>query len=96
MISKDNNDNSINFSIDTLDAMLKAKCKTKRVIESCKTNTQLDGAKRLVEHYFQATEDMVGTSELQLDVLSKRKVVKDNSFTKREWNKLIKILQKNN
>mgnify|MGYP003646805378 FL=1 len=92
MITKDHNDNPINFSIDTLDAMLKAKRKTKKVIESCKTNKQLDAAKKLVGFYQDRTQDMVGGSELELDVLYKRREVEDDRFTKRDWNKLIKNL----
>jgi len=93
MITKDHNDNPINFSIDTLDSMLKAKRKTKQVIESCTTNKQLDGAKRLVGFYMDRTQDMVGGSELELDVLYKRREVEDDRFTKRDWNKLIKNCQ---
>jgi hypothetical protein len=92
MMTKDNNENSVNFSIDTLDSMLKAKRKTKKVIESCITNKQLDVAKRLVGFYMDRTQDMVGTSELELDVLHKRKEVGDERFTKRDWNKVIKNL----
>jgi len=92
MITKDHNENPINFSIDTLDAMLKAKRKTKKVIESCQTNKQLDGAKKLVGFYMDRTNDMVGGSELELDVLYKRKEVGDERFTKKDWNKLIKNL----
>jgi len=91
-MTKDNNENSVNFSIDTLDSMLKAKRKTKKVIESCITNKQLDVAKRLVGFYMDRTQDMVGTSELELDVLHKRKEVGDERFTKRDWNKVIKNL----
>lgn len=95
MITKDQNNNSINFSIDTLDAMLKAKMKTKKVIESCKTNNQLDVAKRLVGFYMERTQDIVGGSELELDVLYKRKEVGDERFTKSNWNKLIREIKKN-
>lgn len=95
MMTKDHNNNRINFSIDSLDEMLRAKIKTKRVIESCKTNKQLDVAKRLVRCYLESTEDVVGSSELDLDILSKRKEVGDGNFTKRDWNKFIKQMEKN-
>ena len=93
MITKDLNNNPINFSIDTLDEMLKAKRKTKKVIESCKTNKQLDGAKKLIVFYQVRTQDMVGGSELELDVLYRRREVEDDRFTKKDWNKLIKKWQ---
>tara|TARA_R110000782_G_scaffold266360_3_gene360749 strand:- start:391 stop:678 length:288 start_codon:yes stop_codon:yes gene_type:complete len=93
MITKDLNNNPINFSIDTLDEMLKAKRKTKKVIESCKTNKQLDGAKKLIVFYQDRTQDMVGGSELELDVLYRRREVEDDRFTKKDWNKLIKKWQ---
>jgi hypothetical protein len=93
MITKDLNNNPINFSIDTLDEMLKAKRKTKKVIESCKTNKQLDGAKKLIVFYQDRTQDMVGGSELELDVLYRRREVADDRFTKKDWNKLIKKWQ---
>ena len=95
MITKDINNNPVNFSIDTLDAMLKAKRKTKKVIESCITNKQLDTAKKLVGFYQERTQDMVGASELELDVLYKRKEVGDERFTKSDWNKLIREIKKN-
>jgi len=94
-MTKDHNNNRINFSIDSLDEMLKAKLKTQRVIKSCKTNDQLNSAKRLCSHYFERTEDMVGTSELELEILSKRKEVGEGKFTKRDWNKFIKQMEKN-
>jgi hypothetical protein len=90
MITKDNYNNIFNFSINTLDAMLKAKIKTKKVIESCKTNNQLDSAKKLVGFYQERTQDIIGASELELDVLYKRKEVIDDRFTKMDWDKLIK------
>ena len=93
MITKDLNNNPINFSIDTLDEMLKAKRKTKKVIESCKTNKQLDGAKKLIVFYQDRTQDMVGGSELELDLMYRRREVEDDRFTKKDWNKLIKKWQ---
>ena len=94
MITKDHNNNRINFSIDSLDEMLKAKMKTKRVIESSKTNKQLDSSKRLVGLYLDSTEDLIGASELELDILYKRKEVSGGKFTKIDWNKFIKQLEK--
>jgi|TARA_R110001599_G_scaffold300759_2_gene506050 hypothetical protein len=94
MITKDQNDNRINFSIDSLDEIIRAKIKSKKVIESCKTDYQLDVAKRLVGNYLDLTQDMIGASELELDILYKRKEVGDGKFTKRDWNKLIKQLEK--
>ena len=93
MIGEDNNNNPINFSIDTLDGMLKAKIKGKRIIESCKTDKQLDGAKRFVDFYMETTEDMVGASELQLMILTKREEVSGKRFTKRSWDSLINKLK---
>ena len=93
MISYDHNDKKINFSIDTLDDMLKAKHKAMAIIESCMTNEQLDGAKKYVASYLDATEDLVGTSELELEILSKRKSIGKGVFGKRQWNALIKHLQ---
>ena len=95
MISKDKYNNTIEFSINTLDEVIKAKKKGVEIIESCLTNNQLDNAKKYVEHYSEKTRDLIGTSELQLLILEKRKKVGDNKFTKRDWNKLIKSFQKN-
>ena len=36
---------------------------------------------------------MVGGSELELDVLYRRREVEDDRFTKKDWNKLIKKWQ---
>lgn len=95
MISKDKYNNTIQFSIDTLDDVIKAKKKGVEIIESCLTNKQLDNAKKYVSNYSETTKDLVGTSELQLLILEKRKIVGDSNFTKRDWNKLIKSFQKN-
>ena len=95
MISKDENGNLLNFRIDGLDNILKAKKKAQDIIESCETNAQLDCAKRFVELYMKGSEDMVGTSQLELEILYKRKEVKDSCFTKRKWNSLMKKLIKN-
>tara|TARA_Y100000592_G_C5383862_1_gene274786 strand:+ start:528 stop:818 length:291 start_codon:yes stop_codon:yes gene_type:complete len=95
MISKDKYNNIVEFSINTLDEFIKAKKKGVEIIESCLTNHQLDNAKKYVENYSEKTRDLIGTSELQLLILEKRKKVGDNKFTKRDWNKLIKSFQKN-
>ena len=92
---KDNNGNLVNFRIDGLDAILKAKKKAQQVIESCETNTQLDNAKRFVALYLERTEDMIGTGQLEIEILHKRKEVGGNVFTKRNWNSLIKKIMKN-
>lgn len=93
MIVNDHNNKKINFCIDTLDDILKAKNKGRSIIESCMTNEQLDSAKKYVERYKEATEDFVGTSELELDILAKRQSVGDAKFGKRHWNSLIKKIK---
>ena len=93
MISYDHNNKKINFSIDTLDDIIKAKNKGSAIIQSCMTNTQLDSAKKFVERYSEATEDFVGTSELELEILCKRKQIGDSRFGKRQWNRLIKEIK---
>jgi len=93
MISYDQNNKRVNLSIDTLDDILRAKSKGKSLIESSITNKQLDVAKRFVGLYMEHTQDLVGTSEMEIDILCKRKEVKDNVFGKRHWNKLIKELK---
>jgi len=71
MIAKDNN-NLLHFSIDTIDKIIEAKNKGKKIIESCENKNQLDAAKKYVELYSKSTEDLVGTSELEIMLLSKR------------------------
>jgi hypothetical protein len=71
MITKDK-DNLLNFSIDTIDKIIEAKNKGKKIIESCINKQQLDVAKKYVELYSKSTEDLVGTSELEVMILSKR------------------------
>ena len=93
MITKDHNNHQINFSIDNLDQLLKAKTKARNVIESCRTDNQLDGAKRFVSYYLNASNDIVGASELELLVLEKRKKVSGKRFTKRSWDSLINKLK---
>jgi len=93
MISYDHNNKKLNFSIDSLDDIIKAKKKGRAVIESCMTNKQLDSAKKFVERYKESTEDLVGASELELDILCKRKEVGEARFGKRQWNKLIKEIK---
>jgi hypothetical protein len=93
MISYDHNNKKINFSIDTLDDIIKAKNKGKSIIESCMNNSQLDSAKKFVERYRDSTEDLIGASELEIDILCKRKEVGDSVFGKRQWNRLIKEIK---
>ena len=71
MIAKDN-ENLLRFSIDTIDKIIEAKNKGKKIIESCINKQHLDVAKKYVEFYSRATEDYIGTSELEVMLLSKR------------------------
>tara|TARA_A100001201_G_scaffold141135_1_gene135817 strand:- start:2326 stop:2550 length:225 start_codon:yes stop_codon:yes gene_type:complete len=71
MIAKDNN-NLLHFSIDTIDRIIEAKNKGKKIIESCENKKQLDAAKKYVDLYSKSTEDLIGTSELEVMILSKR------------------------
>ena len=75
MIGKDRNQNLISISIDSIEDMLKAKSKAHKVIESCETEEHLKGAKKFIKLYEDATEDMVGTCQLELQLLDKRKEV---------------------
>ena len=93
MITYDHNNKKVDFSIDSLDDIIKAKSKGMAIIESCITNKQLDSAKRYVGYYKNATKDLVGTSELELEILSKRKKIGEDVFGKKHWNKLIKSLR---
>tara|TARA_R110000803_G_scaffold146611_1_gene212353 strand:+ start:713 stop:1000 length:288 start_codon:yes stop_codon:yes gene_type:complete len=93
MISYDQNNKRVNLSIDTLDDILRAKSKGKSLIESCITNKQLDVAKRFVGLYMESTQDLIGASEMEIEILYKRKEVEDNVFGKKHWNKLIKELK---
>ena len=74
MIAKDNQ-NLLHFSIDTIDRIIEAKNKGKKIIESCENKKQLDAAKKYVELYSKSTEDLIGTSELEVMILSKRQQI---------------------
>lgn len=74
MIAKDNQ-NLLHFSIDTIDKIIEAKNKGKKIIESCENKNQLDAAKKYVELYSKSTEDLIGTSELEVMILSKRQQI---------------------
>lgn len=74
MIAKDNQ-NLLHFSIDTIDKIIEAKNKGKKIIESCENKKQLDAAKKYVELYSKSTEDLIGTSELEVMILSKRQQI---------------------
>ena len=71
MIAKDNQ-NLLHFSIDTIDKIIEAKNKGKKIIESCTNKNQLDAAKKYVQLYSKSTEDLIGTSELEVMILNKR------------------------
>ena len=64
--------NILNFKIDTMDNIIIAKNKGKKIIESCENDEQLDSAKKYVKLYAKATKDLVGESELEIMILSKR------------------------
>ena len=74
MISKDEN-NLLHFSIDTIDRIIEAKNKGKKIIESCTNKKQLDAAKKYVELYSKSTEDLICTSELEVMILNKRQQI---------------------
>jgi|TARA_R110000824_G_scaffold206477_4_gene391562 hypothetical protein len=73
MITYSDEKNLIKYSIDTIDGILKAKNKAKKVIKSCKNNKQLDGAKKFINLYELYTKDVVGMAELEIQLLAKRK-----------------------
>jgi len=64
--------NILNFKIDTMDSIIKAKNKGKKIIKSCKNDEQLNSAKKYVKLYGKTTKDLVGESELEIMILSKR------------------------
>ena len=72
MITHSNDNNLINFSINTIDKIIKAKNKAKKIIESCENNIQLDAAKKFIKLYENLTKDIVGASELEIQLLDKR------------------------
>ncbi len=73
MIGRDSNQNLIYMSIDTIDDIIKAKNKEKKVIDSCKNLKHLESAKNYIYLYQNATEDIIGTSQLEIQLLEKRK-----------------------
>jgi hypothetical protein len=73
MIAKDNNNNLIYMSIDTIEYVIKAKNKALKVIKSCENEYHLKSAKKFIKLYMNVTEDIIGTSELELELLDKRK-----------------------
>tara|TARA_R100000900_G_scaffold141983_2_gene123438 strand:- start:3783 stop:4013 length:231 start_codon:yes stop_codon:yes gene_type:complete len=75
MIGKDRNQNLISISIDNIEDILKAKSKALKVIESCENEEHLKGAKKFIKLYMDATEDMVGTCQLELELLDKTKEI---------------------
>lgn len=75
MIGKDRNQNLIRISIDNIEDILKAKNKAFKVIESCENEEHLKGAKKFINLYEDATEDMIGTCQLELELLDKTKSI---------------------
>tara|TARA_B100000780_G_C20704668_1_gene280165 strand:+ start:24 stop:254 length:231 start_codon:yes stop_codon:yes gene_type:complete len=73
MIGKDSNQNLIYMSIDNIEYIIKAKNKAKKVIESCKNEYHFKSASKFIDLYMNATDDVVGTSELEIQLLDKRK-----------------------
>tara|TARA_R110000782_G_scaffold164220_1_gene256212 strand:- start:279 stop:503 length:225 start_codon:yes stop_codon:yes gene_type:complete len=71
MISIEDN-NILNFKIDTIDKIIESKNKAKKIIESCENDIQLSNAKRFIYLYKKATDDVIGFSELEVLLLSKR------------------------
>jgi hypothetical protein len=62
----------LKFSIDTIDKIIEAKNKGKKIVESCENNEQLKAAKEYVNLYSERTGDYVGASELEIMILAKR------------------------
>lgn len=58
--------------------MIEAKSKALRVISKCETHTQLEGAQRYAEFYFEKFEDFLGKQELDLEVSKKFCKLSDN------------------
>lgn len=73
MIGKDHNGNLLSISIDNINDIIAAKNKAIKVVNSCENEEQLKGAKKFIQLYMDATEDMVGTAQLELELLDKRK-----------------------
>jgi len=73
MIGKDRNQNLIYMPIDKIEDIIKAKNKAIKVIQSCENDNHLKAAKKFINLYMDATEDMIGTSQLELELLDKRR-----------------------
>lgn len=73
MIGKDRNQNLIYMSIDNIDDIIKTKDKAIKVIQSCENDNHLKAAKKFINLYMDATDDMIGTSQLELELLEKRR-----------------------
>lgn len=73
MIGKDHNGNLLSISIDNINDIIAAKNKAIKVVNSCENEEHLKGAKKYIQLYMDATEDMVGTAQLELELLDKRK-----------------------
>ena len=73
MIGKDHNGNLLSISIDNINDIIAAKNKAIKVVNSCENEEQLKGSKKFIQLYMDATEDMVGTAQLELELLDKRK-----------------------
>jgi len=72
MIGYDTNNKMLEISIDKIDEVIKAKNKGEKIIKSCETNEHLDVAKKYVDFYHRATEDLIGASQLELLLLNRR------------------------
>ena len=73
MIGKDSNRNLIYMSIEGIEYIIKAKNKAKKVIASCTNEYHFKSAKKFIDLYMNATDDVIGTSELEIQLLDKRK-----------------------
>ena len=78
MIGYDTNNKMLKISIEKIDDIIKAKNKGERIIASCEESEQLDSAKKYIEFYQQATQDIIGASQLELLLLSKRRTILRN------------------
>lgn len=53
--------------------LIEAKNKAERVVDSCNTIKQLEGAERYVELFYERFESLLHKSELDFAILTKRK-----------------------
>ena len=72
MIFQNNNHKLVN-NMDLLEKSLRAKRKVQKVIKSCKTQKQLDGASKMIKNYNNMFPDHFGVGELEIQLLSKIK-----------------------